>query len=98
MTRGTSGVFVNDKNPIVLTANPFIDPSNGDFRLNDVEGGGKLLKENAYQDWLQISQGAIGSVSYTDIGAVQRLKTKPEYKYYRKKKKINTDIYTIEKI
>lgn len=87
MGRGTSGEFVNDKDPIELTANPFLDPSNGDFRLNDEEGGGKLLKESAYQDWLQTPQGALGSVSYADIGIAQILKTKPEYKYYRKKKR-----------
>lgn len=30
--------------PIILTADPFVDAANGDFRLNDAAGGGRLCK------------------------------------------------------
>jgi hypothetical protein len=32
------------RDDIVLTANPFVDPDNGDFRLNNVAGGGAVLR------------------------------------------------------
>jgi hypothetical protein len=32
------------RDDIVLTANPFVDPENGDFRLNNVAGGGAVLR------------------------------------------------------
>ena len=37
-----------DANPIVLTANPFVDSPNRDYRINDVAGGGELLKGFGY--------------------------------------------------
>lgn len=46
---GTGGnSFSNNKNvninPIFLTQSPFVDAANGDFRLNDEPGGGRLCK------------------------------------------------------
>lgn len=32
------------RDDIVLTANPFVDPDNGDFRLNNAAGGGAILR------------------------------------------------------
>lgn len=45
----TSGRILEGSNtidglPISLTADPFIDAANGDFRLNDTAGGGAVLK------------------------------------------------------
>ena len=46
---GTSGGARDvDANPIVLTANPFVDSANRDYRINDADGGGKLLKGFGY--------------------------------------------------
>ncbi len=53
---------------IILTASPFIDAANGDFRLNDNANGGKLLKGKAFPEQY------FGIDSFTnaqDIGAVQ---------------------------
>lgn len=43
---------------VTLTANPCVDPANGDFSLNNTAGGGALVR-------------AAGFPSYLDIGAVQ---------------------------
>lgn len=54
---------------ITLTANPFVDPANGNFSLNDIAGGGADLKSagvpGALPGW------AVGTVHYPDIGAVR---------------------------
>jgi len=34
--------------PIALTADPFKDAANGDYRLNNVAGGGAVLKDQAF--------------------------------------------------
>jgi len=59
-------VFLDDV--IKCTQNPLLDPDNNDFRLNDLPGGGALLK----------SRGGLGSIinmpsstSFEDPGAVQ---------------------------
>jgi hypothetical protein len=33
-------------NPVILTETPFVDAASGDFRLNDLPGGGRLCKAN----------------------------------------------------
>lgn len=45
-TNGRILAYANtiDSLPISLTADPFIDGANGDFRLNDTAGGGAVLK------------------------------------------------------
>lgn len=54
---------------ITLTADPFVDADNGDFRLNNAAGGGALLRGAAAQEF-----GAYPlSVGGRDIGAVQSL-------------------------
>jgi hypothetical protein len=49
----TSGKYQNMnasqvQNEIVLTVSPFVDPANGDFRLNMKAGGGALLRGASY--------------------------------------------------
>ena len=53
---------------IILTANPFVDAANGDFRLNDNINGGKLLKGKAFPEQYF---GIDSFVNAQDIGAVQ---------------------------
>ena len=64
----TSGQFSSLSNctgigNITLTANPFVDPSNGDFRLNNLPGGGALCRA--------AGTGPVGQISALDIGVVQ---------------------------
>ena len=58
--RSTGGVA--DFNPIVLTADPFIDVANGDFRLNNVAGGGLLCRAAGL--------GVYGQPGTMNVGAV----------------------------
>jgi hypothetical protein len=47
----TSAQFSGDfttRNPITLSADPFIDAANGDFRLNNTPGGGAVLKAKGF--------------------------------------------------
>jgi hypothetical protein len=37
-------------NDIVLTDNPFVDPVNGNFNINDLPGGGQLIKDAQYEN------------------------------------------------
>ena len=69
-------------NSITLTEDPFVDRLNGDYRLNDKEGGGKLLKEKGFgipgqRDSKDIGaiQSASGSTGFTGIGRNRRLGT-----------------------
>lgn len=56
-------------NPITLTADPFVDAANGDFRLNDVDGGGALCKNiTPVGGW---PSGDMGTSGTNNIGAVQ---------------------------
>lgn len=52
-----------DYRPINLTADPFVSASTGDFRINDVAGGGAELRQ------IQLS-GLAGVNSSFDVGAV----------------------------
>lgn len=49
--------------PITLTQPPFVDAAGGDFRLNDLPGGGALCRAAGI--------GPVGQQSALDIGAVQ---------------------------
>ena len=37
-------------NEILLSANPFVNPSNGNFNINDLPGGGQLIKAAQYEN------------------------------------------------
>lgn len=37
-------------NDILLSANPFVNPSNGNFTINDLPGGGQLIKAAQYEN------------------------------------------------
>lgn len=58
--RSTGGVA--DINPIILTADPFIDAANGDFRLNNLPGGGLLCRAAGL--------GVYGQTGSPNVGAV----------------------------
>lgn len=58
-----SDVIINNQGFATLTANPFVDSSNGDFRLNNLPGGGALCRAAGI--------GPVGQISALDIGAVQ---------------------------
>jgi hypothetical protein len=45
----SDGFELVDTGAVVLTADPFIDAANGDFRLNKVSGGGLLLEKQGIQ-------------------------------------------------
>lgn len=52
---------------ITLTADPFMDAANGDFRLNATAGGGVLLKETGYPSTLPRGTTA----NFADVGVAQ---------------------------
>lgn len=54
---------------ITLTADPFTNPSGGDFSLNNTAGGGALLKSAGFPGAMAAGTG------YTDVGAVQTFPT-----------------------
>lgn len=54
--------------PANLSANPFVDAANGDFRLNDTPGGGGLLRAAGYPSAFP---GLPLTANFADIGAVQ---------------------------
>lgn len=57
-----------DFRPITLTADPFVSASTGDFRINDVAGGGAELRQ------IQLS-GLAGVNGVFDIGAIDAVVT-----------------------
>lgn len=52
-----------DLNAITLTADPFTNAAGGDFSLNNVAGGGALLRAAGFSPY--------GQTGYLDVGAVQ---------------------------
>lgn len=69
----TSGGIANStlfwrNNTITLSASPFVDAANGDFRLNDTPGGGALLRSVGYPSAFP---GLPLTTNFGDIGAVQ---------------------------
>lgn len=50
---------------IQLSANPWVDPDDGDFALNNTAGGGAALRGFTYNPWM------IPTTTYRDIGPVQ---------------------------
>ncbi|PWT91560.1 MAG: hypothetical protein C5B54_05105 [Acidobacteria bacterium] len=57
-------------NRVSLTANPFRNPSQGDFRLNTVAGGGALCQGAG---WPGSVPGFVNTTQVLGIGAVQQL-------------------------
>lgn len=50
-----------------LSANPFVDPANNNFRLNDITGGGALIKNNSYPRTFP----GLSMINYADAGCVE---------------------------
>lgn len=67
-TSGARQNFRTSTTDITLTADPFVDAANGNFALNNVSGGGALLRQLGWPSRI----GPLGSAttaSYSDIGA-----------------------------
>lgn len=62
-TNYTGGTFVIVDNFITLSADPFIDAANGDYRPNNTAGGGALLRGTGI--------GVFGQTDNMDLSAVQ---------------------------
>ena len=65
-TLGTFRSNFTPREPITITADPFIDAAGGDFRLNNDPNGGALLKGAGL--------GVYGQIDNQDVGAVQTAK------------------------
>lgn len=61
--------YLTKNNCITLTADPFINLSSGDFRLNTTSGGGASLRSAGYPS----TYPELSSVSYPDIGPYQHI-------------------------
>jgi hypothetical protein len=68
----TSDYYANN---IFLSANPFLSPTTGDLRLNDVVGGGKALKGRGMPS---VYNGLETTINAIDIGAIQTASTSPD--------------------
>lgn len=69
INNGTSSFYYQTMGDatIALTGNPFVDPANDNFALNNTVGAGRSLKSIGMES--SIAQGA--TASYMDIGAAQ---------------------------
>lgn len=70
----TDAAALSDINPITLTADPFTNAAGGDFSLNNVDGGGRLLRALGFSTY--------GQTGYLDVGAVQHLELAPVVKTF----------------
>lgn len=70
---GTAMTSVTDDfNTITLTADPFTNAANGDFRLNNTAGGGALLRAITESHLFDLAAYPTGvATSYADIGPLQ---------------------------
>lgn len=68
---GVGSDAVSDEEGQTLDIDPFMNASSGDFRLNSKSGGGANLIGTAYDTFRQITEGAEGTVSYKNVGAIQ---------------------------
>jgi hypothetical protein len=66
-TSGLRSNVIAGINDITITANPFTDPDNGDFSLNNTANGGTSLRAAGYPG---VMPGAT-TTGYMDIGAIQ---------------------------
>ena len=57
-----------DLNPILLTVDPFTNPSSSDFSLNNEVGGGALLRGMGMLPIEQTGYPDVGAVQHQDIG------------------------------
>lgn len=70
-TSGPTKGPTDEAGSITLTVDPFVDPANGDYRLNGAAGGGALLRGTGHGTFVQTQSGQAGAVSYPDIGAIE---------------------------
>jgi hypothetical protein len=61
--------FETGESDLTLTADPFLDGANNDFRLNNTDGGGKVLRDAGWPRYFQ-GDGA-ASLNLLDAGAFQ---------------------------
>lgn len=74
LTSGVASGDVHQTGSIALSAIPFVDAPNGDFRLNSTAGGGAACRNAGIQSFLQTQPGYTGgTVGYPDLGAVEAL-------------------------
>lgn len=66
---------VEEVGSITLSASPFVDAANGDFRLNNTANAGALLRGTGRGYFLQTESGQAGTVAYPDVGAAQHQET-----------------------
>lgn len=56
---------------VTLTGDPFLDPANGDFRLNNTAGAGADCRGDGNGTFTQTAASYAGTVGFPDIGAAQ---------------------------
>lgn len=56
---------------VTLTTSPFVDAPNGNFQLNNTDGGGAACRRAGRGNFTETSTGYSGTLAYPDIGAVQ---------------------------
>ncbi len=66
-TSGHVNNIVDGGGNVILTANPFVDPSNGNFGLNTTAGGGAACRAVAFPGTLPDGT----TMSYADVGVAQ---------------------------
>lgn len=70
---------VDESGAVTLTADPFVDSANGDFRLNTTAGGGAACRGAGRGAFTQTQAGYGGTVSVPDIGAAQHADPAADY-------------------
>jgi hypothetical protein len=70
-TSGSTNGSTDATGSITLSVSPFVDAANGDFSLNDTDGGGADLRGTGIGTFQQTSGYSDTTTSYPDIGAVQ---------------------------
>ena len=66
----------NLPNNLILSANPFVDSSNGNFALNNIAGAGASVRGSGSP---RVFPGFINTLSYIDPGAVQNINSPVTY-------------------
>lgn len=56
---------------VTLSASPFVDAANGDFRLNSTAGAGAACRGAGIGTFTQTAASYAGTVGYPDVGAAQ---------------------------
>lgn len=73
----TTGVNANVSGAVTLTANPFVDPANGDFRLNTTAGGGADCRGAGRGAYTKTNTYSQTPASSPDMGALQHADITP---------------------